>query len=43
MIVGHWTCTLESGLLIGAPVALILPAAGIFAAGWKASLAGQSV
>ena len=31
-IVGHWTCTLESGPLIGAPVAPILPAAGIFAA-----------
>ena len=29
--------------LIGAPVATILPAAGIFAAGWKVSLAGPSV
>ena len=43
MIAGHWTCTLESGPLIGAPVTLILPAARIFAAGWKVSLAGLSV
>ena len=33
VIVGHLTCALESGPLIGAPVAPILPAAGIFAAG----------
>ena len=33
VMVGHWTCALESGPLIVAPVAPILPAAGIFAAG----------
>ena len=43
MIVVHWTCVLELGPLIGAPAALILPVARSFAAGWKASLAGQGV
>ena len=43
MIVGHWTCALESGPLIGAPAALILPAARSFAAGYKVSLGGWTV
>ena len=30
-IVGRWTCTLESGPLIGSPVATILPVGEIFA------------
>ena len=32
-IVGRWTCALESGPLIGSPVATIFPAGGIFGAG----------